>query len=302
MNLTTQKNNKKVWMLGLASVVTSILFSFLGAPFLRAFSVSARSRVFWTVGIVFVTALFLMGTEENKLSQAAVYLGATWMTLGSYSELEKRGVGWRRTGSVALLAGIFFAWIGYFFISRAQSEPTILVQLVEPLQQAINKAFPQNPIETSVLVGYVPGIFVASLFGTLALGFLLESRVVKMFQIQREKVASGLRWLEFRLPDIFIWVSLFALLFSVVDVDQKLLKVVSINLIIFSAVAFFFQGLAVVEFTMRFLRFGPIMRLITYVLIVLQLAPFIVFIGLVDYWADFRKLLRKKAKGPGSAA
>ncbi len=302
MKLMMQKNNKKVWILGLVSVATSILFSFLGAPFLRAFSVSARSRVFWFVGIVFVAALFLMSTTENKLSHVAVYLGATWMTLGSYSELEKRGVSWRRAGSASLLAGIFFAWIGYYFISKNQSEPNVLVQIVEPLQQAINKAFPENPIEANTLVGYVPGIFVASLFGALALGFLLESRVVKMFQIQREKVASGLRWLEFRLPDIFIWVSLFALLFSVIDFDQKLLKLVSINLIIFSAVAFFFQGLAVVEFTMRFLRFGPIMRLITYVLIILQLAPFIVFVGLVDYWADFRKLLRRKTKEPGSAA
>lgn len=301
MNFMKQKNDKKVWILGLVSVATSILFSFFGAPFLRAFSVSARSRVFWFVGIVFVTALFLMSTTENKLSHAAVYLGATWMTLGSYSELEKRGVSWRRAGSASLLAGIFFAWIGYYFISKNQSEPNVLVQLVEPLQQAINKAFPENPIEVNTLVGYVPGIFVASLFGALALGFLLESRVVRLFQIPREKVASSLRWLEFRLPDIFIWVSLFALLFSVIDLDQKLLKMVSINLIIFSAVAFFFQGLAVVEFTMRFMRFGPVMRFITYALILLQLAPFIVFIGLIDYWADFRKLIRRKAKGPGPA-
>ena len=224
------------------------------------------------------------------------------MTLGSYGEMEKRGVSWRLAGSASLLAGIFIAWIGYFLISKNQSEPNILVQLVEPLQLALNKAFPENPIEATALVGYVPGIFVASLFGALALGFLLESKVSSLFQIPIEKVASGLRWLEFRLPDIFIWVSLFALLFSVVDFDQKLLKLVSINLIIFSAAAFFFQGLAVVEFTMRFMRFGPVMRFITYALILLQLAPFIVFIGLIDYWADFRKLLRRKAKGPGSAA
>jgi hypothetical protein len=297
MSLLTQKNNKKVWALGLASVATSILFSFLGAPFLRAFSVSARSTVFWFVGIVFVATLFILGTAENQLSQAAVYVGAIWMTLGTYAELEKRGVSWKKTGTFSLLAGIIFAWIGYALLSKQASAPNMLTQIVEPIQQALNTAFPESKIEAATLVGFLPGMFVASLFGALALGFLLESRVAKMFQIQREKIASGLRWLEFRLPDLFIWVSLFALLFAIIDVDQKV-KVVSINLLIFAAVAFFFQGLAVVEFTMRFLRFGTIGRLLTYVLILFQLAPFIVFVGLVDYWADFRRLMRKKAKGP----
>jgi Predicted membrane protein (DUF2232) len=297
MNSMNQNNNKRVWALGLVSVAMSILFSIFGAPFLRAFSVSAKSRVFWSVGVVFVAGLFLAGKADNQISQAAIYLGAIWMTLGSYSEMEKRGINWRRAGTGAMLIGILFAWIGYYLLSKNQSEPNILMQAIEPIQQALNKAFPDNPIEASALIGYVPGIFVASLFGALAIGFLLESRVVKMFQIQREKVASGLRWLEFRLPDVFIWVSLFALLFSVIDFDQKLLKVVSINLLIVAAVAFFFQGLAVVEFTMRFMRFGAFMRLITYLLILFQLAPFIVFMGLIDYWADFRRLMRRKAKG-----
>ncbi len=298
MSLLTQKNNKKVWALGIASVATSILFSFLGAPFLRAFSVSARSSVFWFVGIVFVASLFILGTAENQLSQAAVYVGAIWMTLGTYAELEKRGISWKITGTLSLLAGIIFAWISYALVSKQASAPDTLIQIVEPIQQALHAAFPESKIDAQALIGFLPGMFVASLFGALALGFLLESRVAKMFQIQSEKVASGLRWLEFRLPDVFIWVSLFALLFAVIDVDQKLLKVVSINLLIFAAVAFFFQGLSVVEFTMRFLRFGAIGRLLTYVLILFQLAPFIVFVGLVDYWADFRRLMRKKAKGP----
>ncbi len=296
MNLVEQKNNKRVWMLGLASVAMSILFSFFGAPFLRAFSVSARSRVFWSVFIVFVAALFLVGTKDNQVSQAAVYLGAIWMTLGSYSELEKRGISWRHAGMISLLAGIIFAWIGYALVLKNQADSNMLLQLVEPSREALNKAFPDSKIEAATLVRYLPGFFVASLFGALALGFLLESRVVRMFQIQREKVASGLRWLEFRLPDVFIWVSLFALLFSIIDLDQKLIKVVSINLLIVAGVAFFFQGLAVVEFTMRFMRFGAIMRAITYLLIIFQLAPFIVFMGLVDYWADFRRLMRRKAK------
>ena len=70
----------------------------------------------------------------------------------------------------------------------------------------------------------------------------------------------------------------------------------SLNFVIVSVVAFFFQGLAVTEFLTKAFRFGPFSKMVLYILIVLQLAPAVVLIGLVDYWVDFRKRLRKKLK------
>ncbi len=296
MSTSNSTENKKVLILAITSVIASILFSFLGAPFLRALAVSTRSLVFWSTGTVLVATLFLFGIYDQNISQAAVYVGAIWMTLGSYSELEKRGVIWKQAGPASLLAGVLFASLGYFLISKNQTNSQMLNQIVEPLLQGINKAFPENPIEASVLVGYLPGIFIASLFGSLAFGFLLESKVVRLFQIQKFKVASSLKGLEFRLPDLFIWTSLFSLLFSAVNFNIKPLQTVSINILIISAVAYLFQGLVVVEFLMRFLRLGTFSRVFTYGLILFQLAPFVVFVGLIDYWADFRKRVRRKAK------
>ncbi len=296
MNSLKQQNSRKIMILAIASVIASIFFSFLGAPFLRAFAVAARSRVFWTVGAVFVFTLFVFGKNDNQISQAAVYVGAIWMTLGSYNELEKRGINWKLAGSFSLLAGILFAAAGYFYLSLNQANSEILNQLVTPLHLAINKAFPESPIEMKMLVGFLPGLFIASLFGALAFGFLLESRVSRLFGVHKFKVASGLKWLEFRLPDIFIWASLFALFFSIINLNNKVLQTISINILIVSAVAFLVQGLTVMEFVMRSLRFGPISKSVTYVFIFFQLAPFVVFIGLVDYWADFRKFVRRKAK------
>jgi hypothetical protein len=299
MNLFKQHNQRKVFVLAVTSVMASMLFSFLGAPFLRAFAVSARSIVFWTVGVVFIATLFIVGLSDSKVSQAAVYVGATWMTLGSYNELEKRGIHWRLAGSFSLLAGILFAAIGYFYLRSTPANADVLIQIVTPIHEAINKAFPENPIELKALLGYLPGLFIASLFSALVFGFLLESRVVRLFGIQKFKVASGLKWLDFRLPDLFIWVSLFSLLFSVVNFDNKILQTISINVLIFSSVAYLVQGLIVVEFIMRFLRFGTISKTLTYMLVFLQLAPFVVLVGLIDYWADFRKLVRRKAKTNG---
>lgn len=296
MNIVEQQNSKKVFVLAIASVVASMLFSFLGAPFLRAFAVSTNSKVFWSVGALFVATLFVLGLHDTQISQAAVYVGAIWMTLGSYNELEKRGINWKQAGSVSLLLGIAFASLGYAYLSRHHGGSEILNQIVEPIHESLKTAFPNNPIELAAIKGVLPGIFVACLFSALTFGFLLESRVVKLFGIQKFKVASSLKWLEFRLPDLFIWTSLFALLFSVVHVGSNLLQMVSINVLIVASVAFLVQGLTVTEFMMRYLRFGPFSRAITYLFIIFQLAPFVVLVGLVDYWADFRKFVRRKAK------
>jgi hypothetical protein len=295
MDLVKQQNNKKVFALAIFTIVTTMLFSIFSAPFLRAFAVSSGSKVYWSVGILFVATLFVFGIHDPQISQAAVSVGAIWMTLGSYNELEKRGVNWKQAGSVSLLLGIVFAAAGYTYLSRQHANTEILNQVVEPIYQSIKTAFPENPIELSLLVSLVPGIFIASLFAALALGFSFESGIVRFFGIRKFKVASSLKVLEFRLPDLFIWVSLFALFFSVAHVGNTIVQTISINVLIVSSVAYLVQGLTVTEFMMRFLRFGPFTRAITYLFIVFQLAPFVVLIGLIDYWADFRKFVRRRA-------
>lgn len=296
MSLTNQQKNKKVFILALVSVLASVLFSFLGAPFLRAFSVSSKSRVFWSVATVLVLALFIFGLQDGKLSQAAVFVGAIWMTLGSYNELEKRGIQWRKAMTYSLLAGSALAAFGFFILVQLQPNLNLLGEFIKPIQETLNKALPDQTIDVETLTGYLPGIFVASLLMALALGFSLEARVVNLFQIQKLKVASALRWLEFRLPDVFIWTSLFALLFFEVNFGFKIIQTISVNILIIAAVALFFQGITVVEFLMRFYRFGSISKLLTYLLILFQLAPLMIIVGLVDYWADFRKMVRKKVK------
>lgn len=296
MSLLKTPKNKTVLALALVSALASVLFSFMGAPFLRALFVSSRSRVFWSTAVLLVGAMFVAGVTNYKISETAVYVGAIWMTLGTYSELEKRGVNWRRASLASLTTGLLFALAGYFLILKHIGAADALAQMIEPLRVAMNQAFPDKAFEAQDLVIYLPGIFAASLFGSLALSFALESKVTRMFRIQRERVASGLRWLEFRLPDIAVWVTLFSALFSEFSFGQKLLETVSVNLLILAAVAFFFQGITVVEFMVRFYRFGLFTRTLTYLLIILQLAPFVVFVGFVDYWADFRKLVRKKIK------
>lgn len=269
----------------------SVLFSVLGAPFLRALSVSVKPIVFWTAGLLLTTALF-----AQDMTLISIYIGAIWMTLGTYSELEKRGVNWKQAGLFSLISGLVFAMATLSLVNRFFIEKNVILEFLNPLQTAMNKAFPEDPIEVSALANYLPGIFAATLFVSLALGFILESKINKLFHIQRTKVASGLRWLEFRLPDAFIWISLFAGFFSLVSFNQELLQKISLNIVILSAVAYFFQGLVVTEFLTRAFRVGSFSKTILYFVIFLQLAPALILFGLIDYWVDFRKRVRKKIK------
>lgn len=293
----TQKN-KNIFLLAVTSMLAAVLFSFLGAPLLRALFVSAKARVFWFTGFAVVAALFVAGLTNYEISQTAVYVGAMWMTLGAYSELEKRGVNWRGAGLISLSAGLLFALAGYFLILKNLTTEDVLANLVQPLEAAITKAFPDVDMAELNIARALPGVLLASLFGALAAGLALETKAVKMFKLQRERVVSGLRWLDFRLPDSLLWAFLAAAFVMVQNftVLPAGILTVATNIIIFSTAAMFFQGLAVVEFILRFSRSGLFMRTITYLLIILQLAPFVVLLGLVDYWADFRKLVRKKAK------
>ena len=258
---------------------------------------SVKGRVFWLLGILLVTALFAAGSANYLVSETAVYVGATWMTLGAYSELEKRGINWRGAGLFSLVVGLLFALAGYFLVMKNQTTDDVLQKIVEPLKSATLEIYPNFSADGFKFEHFIIGMLAASLNSAILLSLIFESKIAKLFKINRERVVTGLRWLEFRLPDAVIWVVLVSA-FVVVQswVDLPVLKIVAINLLLAFAAPLFFQGMAVVEFLLRITRSGPFMRSMTYLLMILQLMPFVVLLGLVDYWADFRRLFRKRTK------
>jgi hypothetical protein len=295
MGVLNKPNNKSLIGLAVVSAITSVLFSFAGAPFLRALFISTRSVVFWTTAIMLVGALFVLGLTNYKVSETAVYVGAIWMTLGIYSELEKRGVNWKSSSLISVSAGFLFTLAGYFLILKNLTTENVLSQMVEPLRNSITKAFPEAKTEDLILESIIPGIISAGLFASLAFSWAFEASAIRMFGLKAERVASRIRWLDFRMPDISIWTTLTCLLvFS--TVQNEIAKMIAVNVLIVALIAFLFQGFTVVEFVMRYYRFGLFSRTLIYLLIVLQLGPVLVLLGFADYWADFRKLIRKKQK------
>lgn len=288
--LKTATHNKKYLALAVITTAMSVLFSLMSAPFLRVLA-STKAKLFWLFGLVLVSALFVF-----QFQIVAVYVGAIWMTLGLYSQLEQLGMGWKKTSFLSILAGVLYSVVSVYAITIHSAESQIIKHMTEPILQTLKQVLPEEKFEAQAILVFLPGLMAASLISTLATAFVFESRVSGLFNIRREKVASGLKWLEFRLPDSFMWVTLFSLLFSIVETPIKLVQVASINLAIISVVAYFFQGLATVEFAMRFYRFGRITKLLIYFLILTWALPFVAAVGFADYWIDVRTRLRTQLK------
>lgn len=289
-----QQNNSFNKTMSLAAVTAAVLlmFSFLGAPFVRVLAATVRSLVFWCVGVFIVATLFVF-----NLSIASVYVGAVWMTLGFYSELEKRGTSWKKTGLLALLAGLLFTVISVFAITKSSVAGADLVKnFMLPLQEAMKQVMTAEEFLKFDITQYQLGIFSALLVSAIAFSFIFESRIFSLFNLRREKISSSMRWIEFRVPDLFIWFALFGFLFSLVDFKIPHLKIAAINFSIFSTVVFFFQGISVVEFMTRIYRIGLFSKIAVYILILGWLGPAVSAVGLLDYWVNFRKMVRKKIK------
>lgn len=294
MNATIP-NNKKIWFLAVFTALTAVVFSFMGAPFLRALFAKSKPVFYWGLGAVLAGILFSV-----QLTLGAIYVGAVWMTLGLYSELETRGVSWKKATTLSAVIGLIFGGVLFFISARGGNADLLMQQLTEPLMQTLKNVAPQAELSTALILSYMPGIFLSLLMGAIAMGLAFESRVFELFSLRREKTASALRWLEFKLPDLFIWISLFSFLFSLWSFGEGLnlkgLKLVSINIAIVSLTCFFIQGVVVFEFLSRYYRWGQFTKLAMYMLMLLWLGPAVILVGLSDYWLDYRGRIRKKMK------
>lgn len=279
---------KNIFALAIASAVMTIFASIVGAPFVRVLAFK-KAKLFWLMGIALLSLLFV-----PQLQLLGIYVSAIWMTLGTYSELEKRGYNWKSAIILSLTTGFSMGAVIFTALTRLSVEHNLIVQVTEPLMNSLKQIAPEQNFNANSILGFMPSLFVSSLMIALASSFMFESNIFKTFKLRREKIVSSLRWLEIRLPDAFVWFSLFSFLFSIIEIPIKSVQIIAINCSVISLVAYFFQGLAVHEFAFRIFRAGFFTKLSLYLLIVLWAMPVVAAVGLFDYWIDFRKKLRKK--------
>ncbi|HED00334.1 MAG TPA: DUF2232 domain-containing protein [Proteobacteria bacterium] len=135
-----------------------------------------------------------------------------------------------------------------------------------------------------------PGFAAASLLVLVWMNVWIGNRILERYGSVNFQFGDLSRW---SLPEIIVWLVILGAGLALLPYPG--LQTAGINILIFFALAYFFQGLAIVSFYLKKYRFSRFKRILLYSLIWIQTYMIIIvaLAGLFDIWADFRRL--KKA-------
>lgn len=288
--MKTSVSSQKFITTAALAILLSLVTVILGAPFLRVLRKSFGAVAYWLLGLVVVTTAWFLKAEPLSL-----LIGSVWMTLGVYMEMENQGFGWWISGILSLVTGTAFAGgLGVLALkANGINDYAGVEALFEQLSQQVQDMNPAVKISSDILLQQAPSAMVILLVMALGVGLIFERRVFSWLNLPRERTASQLKLLEYRLPDYFIWVAMTAFLLTVVSFGGKAIAIVAVNILNVTIVLYFFQGLAVLEVFLNSLRAGLFTRVLTYIILVGQLLILLSVVGLADYWVDFRRRLQK---------
>jgi hypothetical protein len=282
----------KMFLLSALGAIMTLLFVFMGAPFLRVLRNHYGRISYWILGLGFLSALVSSG-----LAIVGFLVFSIWLTIGLYAEIENKGYANFYTAFVSIAAGSgflsFVPWAYYNSQGTAVSE--VIKQGLQQLLAQSSKTTMLGMIELNVdtIFSQVPSAIVLCQLLSLALALMLDKKIALLMGVPLEKVASQIRLLEFRIPDFLIWPALIAFLFTFMKVEPAWINTVSANAFNVFTGLFFFQGLAVLEVGLIALRSGFFIRTLVYFLLVGQLFFVLSAVGLMDYWMDLRKRIKK---------
>ncbi|MNJ91039.1 hypothetical protein D3C87_86830 [compost metagenome] len=213
-------------------------------------------------------------------------------------ELEQRGTGWWVSGLLSVFAGACASSVGIYGAFKISGINTYaeVQKLAEQLVQKVTEMNPAMKLDATILLQQVPSVIVILLVVALGLGLIFERRVFSWLNLPREKIASQLKLLEYRLPDYVIWVAMIAFLLTMVSFGGKAIAILAVNILNVAIVLYFFQGLAVLEVFLSSIRAGLLTRVLAYIILVGQMMLVLSIVGLIDYWVDFRGRIRRMTK------
>ncbi|RYZ82550.1 MAG: DUF2232 domain-containing protein [Proteobacteria bacterium] len=276
------------------SVLLSLLTVVFGAPLMRVLRMTYGALAYWLLGTVVTVGLWLL------VPSLSYFVGPVWMTLGVYMELERKGLRWVVSGILGVIAGaLFFTGFAAFNLYRNGVHNLAAAEaLVKQFADELNKGNPGLQVDASLLVQLIPSAVVIIMIVALGIGLIFERRAFSWLNMPRERVASQLKLLEFRLPDFVIWIAMGAFLLTMENFNVKALEILGLNIVNVLTILYFFQGIAILEVSLRSFKAGALLRAAIYIILVGQLFPLVSALGLIDYWVDFRKRLRKMRLAP----
>ena len=137
----------------------------------------------------------------------------------------------------------------------------------------------------------LPGLLLSGVLYTVWMNLSLGNWLL------RRKSADLAPWQEFnlwRLPDYLVWGGILGAISAILPTGQ--LQTIGINILLIWGVLYFLQGLAVLVCQLNKWALPRPLRLIIYLLLCIQAHGMLLltFIGLIDVWADFRKISADK--------
>ncbi len=253
-------------------------------------------------GIAFVT-LYLAGIP------GAVFLCLELGVLGLVlAELYRRRTGIGRT---VLLGTISLVVLGFAFllVVGSQSGKTPWSIILEYFRGNLNQTIqsyeasglgPEGVAHfreygqrvTGVIERVYPSLLVMGAAVVVWLNVLVSLRVLGLRGLPVPEFEPLERW---RSPERLVWWFIgagFAFFLPWLDVQFA-----AVNALVVIASVYGFQGLAILQFYLKKLRFPRILRFVAYILILMQqiLLIGLALAGLFDQWIDFRKISKRQA-------
>jgi hypothetical protein len=278
----------------ISATLMTALFAFLGTPVLRVMRNVFGPWKYWISGVL-ITAVLLIASPGFLV--AGFLLLSLWVTVGVYQEFEERGRSSFWTALFSVLVGSALVILGPYFWAKFLG-----LNLLDSLRAGLEevgrqffegKSLSDFGISADAVINQIPSMVFLLEATALAFALMLDRKFALLFGLRYEKVASQMRLLEFRVPDFLIWAVMLSFLLSFLGGVPTPVATVASNVFSCLMGAYFFQGLAVMEFSLLVFRVGAIFRLLIYLLVVGQLFFLLSPVGVIDYWVDFRQRLKR---------
>lgn len=267
-------------------VLLALKFTLLAALPLRFFRLSYGRVVYYCISLS--SFCFLLGLR--KIEWAITYVTLA-LLVGAYSEMEsKTPKTLVLNASVALITAVtasvgsmtFWAYnSGLNLVNFLAMKYSVWLEPLLELPQWTHLDF-----DIQSLFWFFPGALGLMCMFALFISLSVFSRPSPFH--------SPLKLKDFRLPDVCVWFFIPSLAGTFLLETLTPLHVISVNSLILLLGIFFFQGLAVLTSLMDRYRVQGVWRLLLLFFIFFQGLIFVSIVGLIDFWADFRKF----SKGP----
>ena len=280
----------RILLYGIWAVILTATTYALGAVPLKVLRTLLGRWGYAAFSLVLVTSFFVIPNYAMGIALLSLVT-----LIGIFGELEDVGFGFMASAfftlaiNALLAAGAFAFWLS----TAGSNWHATLVQFVSELQKPVAEKLPNLVINPVELLAVAPSVILGLWMSSLCLAVWLERRLLhKVPGYTPRFKPNPLR--GFRLPDAVIWLFIVSVLGRFGDFGMPMLSMVSYNVMNVCLILFFFQGLAVGLKFFEMLRMPWVWQVLM-VGVLVYLSLMVSFLGLMDYWLDFRSRFAKRA-------